>query len=74
MRRTPASIKPKNRWKAKKLLDVWQNQYQAPEVQQALISLIQEITWNNSKNHQIILKRSILANAFSKDEFEVLQR
>ena len=37
------SIKPKIRWKAKKLPDVWQSQHQALEVQQALISLTQEI-------------------------------
>jgi len=30
------STKPKIRWKAKKLPDVWQGQHQAPEVQQAL--------------------------------------
>jgi len=30
-------IKPKIRWKAKKSPDVWQGQYQALEVQQALI-------------------------------------
>ena len=37
------SIKPKIRWKAKKLPDAWQGQHQALEVQQALISLTQEI-------------------------------
>ena len=37
------SIKPKIRWKAKGLPDVWQGQHQVLEVQQALISLIQEI-------------------------------
>lgn len=36
-------IKPKIRWKAKKSLDVWQGWHQAFEVQQALISLTQEI-------------------------------
>jgi len=33
------SIKPKIRWKAKKSPDVWKGQYQALEVQQALIYL-----------------------------------
>ena len=37
------SIKPKIRWKAKKSPDVWQGQHRALEVQQALISLTQEI-------------------------------
>ena len=37
------SIKPKIKRKAKKLPDVWQGQHQVLEVQQALISLIQEI-------------------------------
>lgn len=37
------SIKPKIRWKAKGLPDVWQGQHQVLEVQQALISLTQEI-------------------------------
>lgn len=37
------SIKPKNRLKAKKWPDVWQGQHQVLEVQQALISLTQEI-------------------------------
>ena len=38
------SIKPKIRWKAKKSPGVWQGQHQTLEVQQALISLTQEIT------------------------------
>jgi len=37
------SIKPKIRWKEKGLPDVWQGQHQVLEVQQALISLTQEI-------------------------------
>ena len=37
------SIKPKTRLKAKKWPDVWQGQHQVLEVQQALISLTQEI-------------------------------
>ena len=39
------SIKPKIRWKAKKSPGVWQGQHQALEVQQALISLTQEIVF-----------------------------
>ena len=48
------SIKPKIRWKAKGLPDVWQGQHQVLEVQQALISLTQEITGptNQFKNAQ----------------------
>ena len=34
------SIKPKIKWKAKGLPDVWQGQHQVLEVQQALIQLI----------------------------------
>ena len=37
------SIKPKIRWKAKKSPDIWQGPHRALEVQQALISLTQEI-------------------------------
>ena len=39
-------VKPKIRWKAKKTPDVWQLCHQALEVQQALISLIQEIVFS----------------------------
>ena len=39
-------IKPKIRWKAKKSPDVWQGQHRALEVQQALISLTQEIVFS----------------------------
>ena len=48
------SIKPKIRWKAKKSPGVWQDQHQTLEVQQALISLTQEITGptNQFKNAQ----------------------
>ena len=48
------SIKPKIMWKAKKYPDVWQGQHRALEVQQALISLTQEITGptNQFKNAQ----------------------
>lgn len=44
------SIKPKIRWKAKGLPDVWQGQHQVLEVQQALISLTQEIIKREYRN------------------------
>ena len=47
------SIKPKIRWKAKGLPDVWQGQHQVLEVQQALISLIKEIIIRQKPNPYI---------------------